>query len=147
MKIIKVTNKGTGKVFEVGVDGVTRIVASGANYIAYVYRGEGSWNDTCTIDPKWATVEEASANGNGIGPQRVSAKPRAGPHPWLALRQLLEAVREGRRRWKQSLAFEIEALRALGRLISRMVEFGFRLLERKQPWVIGGISFWWRLFY
>ncbi len=53
--IIRVTNKGTGKVIEVGIGGVTRIEPSGSLYIAYVYKGNGI-EDTCTINPEWADV-------------------------------------------------------------------------------------------
>ena len=56
-QIIKVANKGTGKIIEVGVDGVTKIEAVGTLFIAYVHRKGEEILDTCTIDPEYAWVE------------------------------------------------------------------------------------------
>ena len=57
-RIIKVTCKQTGRVIEVGKQGVTSIYPSGSLSLACICQ-DHKMVDTCSIDPRWAIVEFA----------------------------------------------------------------------------------------
>lgn len=62
--IRKVTRKATNVVVaELGVNGVTKIVPTGTNFLAYVYAGNTKI-DNCSIDPEWTIVERVKEDEN-----------------------------------------------------------------------------------